>query len=138
MSTFAEWAQTLAGGDVSAHNAHLQADNMTRVFEGTTIRTVNEFIADSGRRLEAWTQGQATRNTRTPKTLKNYLSAAMSFVDFLQIKGFRGLEATRATTTHIRAGLRRRVRAQEAATAIRNAGRWSWWWTGALPNLSSA
>ena len=69
------------------------------------------------------TTGQVRTQERSPKTVKNYLSAIAAFLKYLEVMGNTETEAARTAANSARRGIRRRVRAQEARMAASNAGR---------------
>ena len=125
LQMFLVWCQTLVGGSVSRHNAALMVGNIRRMLVGTPILTVRVLLADRGETIVAWANRQFTEANITPKTIKNYLSAFTTFLTYVQILGYTDTEIVKAIVSRCRRGLRTHVKAQEATTAMANAGRCS-------------
>ena len=108
---------------MTCHNATLNAANVGRIVATTDMTTVQELVAGGAHLIAQWTTGQVRTEERSPKTVKNYISAFVAFLKYLEVMGNKGTEAARTAATSSRRGIRRRVKAQEARTAAANAGR---------------
>ena len=109
---------------MSAHNTTLNVANINRIVAGTEIHTVQDLLADGGQVVETWSDDQLAGTHRSAKTVKNYISATLSFMDYLQVKGYNETGRVRVAAARVRKGLQHLVKAQEAETAAANAGRW--------------
>ena len=104
------WSQTLAGGKLNRHNATLNAANVNRIFAGTAISTVEQLLSDCGTTVEAWADSQLVGTDRSAKTVKNYLSATLSFMEYLQVKGYRATSRVRVAVGCVQRDLHRDVK----------------------------
>ena len=100
------WSQTLAGGKLNRHNATLNTANVNRIFAGTAISTVEQLLSDRGATVEAWADSQLAGTDRSAKTVKETLS----FMEYLQVKGYRATSHVRVAVGRVQRDLRRDVK----------------------------